>query len=104
MEELRFYEIWREPGPIDFRNRFYGDPSVKFRLQPNFLELMRTVEDSDKTKTIYSYRDITMMLTKYVCSKRQTIVDPRNLKLALLNNDPLKDVFKVTAFHRCQAR
>ena len=50
MEELRFYEIWREPGPIDFRNRFYGDPSVKFRLQPNFLELMRTVEDSDKTK------------------------------------------------------
>ena len=84
--------------------RFFGNPNVIFGLQPEFLNVMQSVDGCDQSKTIFSYKEILQMLSKYICSKRTTIVDPRNLKLALLENDPLGKAFRVKAFHRCQVR
>ena len=102
-EEIKY------PGYLIFKNshsnlpkRFYGNPNVKFGLQPDFMAILRTVEGCDQTKTIFSYKEILELLSRYICSKRETIVDPRNVKMALVENDPLGKVFKVKAFHRCQ--
>ena len=102
-EEIKY------PGLLIFKNspsnqtkRFYGNPNVKFGLQPDFMPILRTVEGCDQTKTIFSYKEILGLLSRYICSKRETIVDPRNVKMALVENDPLGKVFKVKAFHRCQ--
>ena len=102
-EEIKY------PGYLIFKNshsnqtkRFYGNPNVKFGLQPDFIPILRTVEGCDQTKTIFSYKEILELLSRYICSKRETIVDPRNVKMALVENDPLGKVFKVKAFHRCQ--
>lgn len=42
------------------------------------------------------------MLSSYILSKKATIFDSRNIKLALVKDDPLGDAFGVAAFHRCQ--
>ena len=102
-EEIKY------PGLLIFKNspsnqtkRFHGNPNVKFGLQPDFMAILRTVEGCDQTKTIFSYKEILGLLSRYICSKTETIVDPRNVKMALVENDPLGKVFKVKAFHRCQ--
>ena len=84
--------------------RFFGNPNTKFGLQPDFLRVVQSVEGVDQTKSTFSVTEILKLLSKYIISKRTTIVDPRNLKLALVENDPLGKAFKVTAFHRCQVR
>ena len=45
---------------------------------------------------------ITRLLSAYILSKKHLIFDKRNIKLALVENDPLGKAFGVTAFHRCQ--
>ena len=97
-EEIKY------PGLLIFKNspsnqtkRFYGNPNVKFGLQPDFMPILRTVEGCDQTKTIFSYKEILGLLSRYICSKTETIVDPRNVKMALVENDPLGKAFKVKA-------
>ena len=104
IEGIRYPDICREKSYVKPAKRFFGNPNVIFGLQPEFLNVMQSVDGCDKTKTIFSYKEILQMLSKYICSKRTTIVDPRNLKLALLENDPLGKAFRVKAFHRCQVR
>ena len=45
---------------------------------------------------------MTLLLSKYILARKKEIFDPRNIKLALVGNDPLGDAFGVKAFHRCQ--
>ena len=82
--------------------RFFGDPNTRFGVQPTFLSVLRNVKDVDKTKTEFKISEIRLLLSKYIISKRETIVDQRNVKIAIVKNDPLGQAFKVTAFHRCQ--
>ena len=82
--------------------RFFGHPDTKFEVQPRFLSVLRSVKDADKTKTEFSINEIRQLLSEYIISKRETIVDQRNIKIAIVKGDPLGQAFKVTAFHRCQ--
>ena len=41
-------------------------------------------------------------MSKYILSRKDDIFDPRNIKLAIVANDPIGDAFGVKAFHRCQ--
>ena len=93
-----------ESSKVKSAKRFVGNPSFEFKLQPNFLKVIRSVEGSDPIKTIFSYEEIIEHFSSYIVSKRNEIFDPRNLKLALVRNDPLGVAFNVSAFHRCQAR
>ena len=47
---------------------------------------------------------MTLALSKYILSRKDHIFDPRNIKLALVENDPIGDAFGVKAFHRCQVK
>ena len=82
--------------------RFFIDPNTKFEVQLRFLSVLRSVKDADKTKTEFSINEIRQLLSEYIVSKRETIVDQRNIRIAIVKGDPLGQAFKVTAFHRCQ--
>jgi len=75
---------------------------TKFRLKPLFLDVVRSVDEVDHKQTIFTYEEITRLLSAYILSKKHLIFDKRNIKLALVENDPLGKAFGVTAFHRCQ--
>ena len=58
----------------------------------------------DLTQTEFSYSEVTILLSKYILSRKHDIFDSRNIKLALVANDPIGDAFGVKAFHRCQVK
>jgi len=103
-EEINYPEIIHKKSLVSPVKRFLGNLDTKFGLQPDFLQVVKSVEGADQTKSTFSVTEVLKLLSKYIISKRTTIVDPRNLKLALVENDPLGKAFKVAAFHRCQVR
>jgi len=80
----------------------YTDKNAKFTLKPKFLKVVQLVPGTDLKQTIFSYEEVTLLLSKYILSRKDDIFDPRNIKLALVANDPIGDAFGVKAFHRCQ--
>ena len=43
-----------------------------------------------------------MLLSTYILTNKTRFFDPRNIKLAIVKDDPLGEAFGVRAFHRCQ--
>ena len=80
----------------------FTDKKAKFTLKPKFLKVVRLVPGINNTQTVFSYEEVTLLLSKYILARKKEIFDPRNIKLALVGNDPLGDAFGVKAFHRCQ--
>ena len=60
------------------------------------------VNQSYQKKSNFAILQITSLLSKYILSRKNEIFDTRNIKLALVEGDPLGKAFGVTAFHRCQ--
>lgn len=67
-------------------------------------QVVQLVPGTDPKQTIFSYEEVTLLLSKYILSRKDDIFDPRNIKLALVANDPIGDAFGVKAFHRCQVK
>jgi len=80
----------------------FTDKNAKFTLKPKFLKVVRSVPGTDQAKTVFTYEEVTLLLSKYILSRKDAIFDPRNIKLALVAKDPIGDAFGVRAFHRCQ--
>ena len=78
------------------------DENDKFTLKPDFLSVIQTVPGVDAQKTIFTYREITDAISSYILTRADELFDPRNIKLALVKDDPLGRAFKVSSFHRCQ--
>ena len=87
---------------------FRGDPTFPFRLQPKFLEVIRSVnafkniDNGDSTRTVFGRGEVVRHFCSYVLENRAKLFDPRNVKVVLVGNDPLGDAFQVKVFHRCQ--
>jgi hypothetical protein len=92
------------PSELPHVNRFCGNPSFPFKVQPKFLNVIRSVEGCDPDQTVFNYQEIVELFSKYILSNRHEIFDPRNLKVALVENSLLGAAFNVSSFHRCQAR
>ena len=73
-----------------------------FTCKPKFLLVLRTIQNMDKNKTVFTYEEILKLLSTYILTHKQKFFDKRNLKLAIVKNDILGDAFEVSAFHRCQ--
>jgi len=84
--------------------RFFGSLNLKFRVQPEFSSVLKSVQGADKTQTEFSMSEILQLFSKYIKSKKDNILDPRNLMVAMVEDDPLGKAFKVRGFHRSQAR
>lgn len=80
----------------------FADKSSRFELKSEFRAVLASLPDFDQSRTRFSYEEVTLLLSKYILSKKETFFDPRNIKLALVANDPLGQAFQVNSFHRCQ--
>ena len=84
-------------------NSFYTNKDRRFTLKPNFLKVIQSVLNPDKKdQTLFSYEELTLLLSKYILSNKNKFFDQRNIKLAMVHDDPLGTAFGVQAFHRCQ--
>ena len=80
----------------------YTNKHAKFTLRPNLLKVLQLVPGVDNEKTVFSYEEVTQILSEYILSRKDDIFDPRNIRLALVANDPIGLAFNVRSFHRCQ--
>lgn len=76
----------------------FKDPNARFRMCTN----LHNVLCNKKEKEIFTYREISTMLSEYIISKKETIFDLRNPYVALIAYDPLSHAFEVKAFHKNQ--
>ena len=90
------------PRATDSATHLLTNKDTKFRLKPLFLDVVRMVDGVNPEQIVFTYEEITNILSKYILSKKNAIFDTRNIKLALVGTDPLGKAFGVTAFHRCQ--
>ena len=74
----------------------------RFHLRPKFLKLIQSMSGVGQGRTIFGFREVTELLSEYIRIKRHSIFDIRNIKIALIHNDPLGEAFNVQAFHRGQ--
>ena len=73
----------------------------KFKIQNEILKEVLRKGGAGPNKKIFTYREITTMVSKYILDRKH-LIDPKNIKLALVENDLLGQAFGVKAFHRSQ--
>ena len=78
------------------------DKKAKFSCKPRFLAVLRTMPETDKNKLIFTYEEVTLLLSTYMLKHKNRFFDNRNIKLAMVKGDLLGEAFGVSAFHRCQ--
>lgn len=91
-------------GPIATKIEpdIYKDKSSKFLLKPLFRQVLSILPNFDTNHSFFTFEEVTALLCEYIDLKRESIIDPRNKKLAIVKNDPLGEVFNVDAFHKDQ--
>ena len=57
------------------------------------------IQSSDE---LFTWSEVVNLLIGYILSKKTTLLDVRNITVALITGDPLEKVFRVAAFHRSQ--
>ena len=80
----------------------WTDRHAKFTLTPELLKVFHLVPGADPLQTIFSYEEVTLLLSRYILLRKRRIFDSRNIKLALVADDPLGNALKVRSFHRSQ--
>jgi hypothetical protein len=60
---------------------------AKFTLQPSFLQVIQSVNGTDSGKTVFSYSEVTTLLSMYILSRKDHLFDYRNKELALDDRD-----------------
>jgi hypothetical protein len=78
------------------------DIEGNYRLKPNFLEVLRSVEGDHQLKTVFSYREVANLLSKYIMKHKDRLIDLRNVKILHLDGDLLGRAFNLRAVHRSQ--
>ena len=101
-DQQRVVHTLRVIRTVDVSPVLFTDKDAEFTLKPKFLDVVRSVPGVDQTKIIFTYEDITGLLSKYILARKDVIFDPRNIKVALVAEDPIGEAFGVRAFHRCQ--
>lgn len=86
----------------NFSTTIWTDRNTKFTLTPELLKVIHLVPGTDPLQTIFSYEEVTLLLSKYILLRKDKIFDSRNILLALIADDPLRDALKVKSFHRSQ--
>ena len=73
---------------------------AKFRLKPLFFAVVQSIEGINQRQTIFTYKEVARLLSRYILVKKDVFFDHRNVKAAIVKNDPLGDAFGVSAFHK----
>ena len=89
-------------GTANTSTAIFTNKNDKFTLKPKFLKVIQSAQGTHSEKTVYTYEELALLLSKYILSNKNEIFDRRNIKLALVSGTLLGDAFGVKAFHRCQ--
>eukprot|EP00095_Tigriopus_kingsejongensis_P004280 maker-scaffold555_size137745-snap-gene-0.25 protein:Tk04280 transcript:maker-scaffold555_size137745-snap-gene-0.25-mRNA-1 annotation:"e3 ubiquitin-protein ligase mdm2 isoform x1" len=77
-------------------------PEKLFRVKPKFLKVIRKVPDVSSTQEVFTYQELTRLLSQYIIMNKNRFFDERNIKVALCQGDILGEAFGLRAFHRTQ--
>ena len=66
---------------------------ILFELESKFLEVIQSV--SRKSRKYFTITEVTGLLVKYICRRRDKIIDIRNPTVALVSEDPLGEAFEL---------
>ena len=103
-KDIEFPQVIHTKNPTEQGRRFFGNPTTKFSMQPNLLNLIRKLAEPNNTRSIFSLTEILDLVSHYIISNKSTIFDPRNVTLALVKDNLLGKALNVAAFHRSQIR
>jgi Zinc finger, C3HC4 type (RING finger)/SWIB/MDM2 domain len=78
------------------------DTEGMYCIKPEFLKVIRKVEGVNQEQTIFYYKEITSILSRYIMSNKNRFFDSRNIRVALVEDDQLGLAFGVKAFARSQ--
>ena len=62
----------------------FTDKNANYTLKKKFLNVVRSIPGTDKAKTVFTYKEVTLLLSNYILSQKDAIFDSRNSKLALV--------------------
>ncbi len=77
-------------------------PHTRFRVLPAFRVVLGLVPGVPADKEIFTFDELTKALSHYILDNKMRFFDDRNIKVALVDGDPLGVAFNVRAFHRTQ--
>ena len=75
----------------------------RYRLRPAFAALLRTVEGGGELGNLATLKSVNILFSRYITSRRDKFFDVRNMKIVMVEGDPLQQVFNLKAFHTSQA-
>lgn len=78
------------------------DIEGRYLVKPAFLKVLRAVEGVNQSQVVFPYREVANLLSKYIMMNKDKFFDLRNIRVAIVKNDPLGVAFGVNAFARCQ--
>ena len=80
------------------------DKEFKYTVKPSLMVLLRKeCEEKDRVKATFTYEEVVKLLFKYILKRRETLFDPRNIKVVRVHQDPLgRALGGIARFHRCQ--
>ena len=77
-------------------------PEMRFFVKGKFRKVLDCLADVPREKAVFTYEELTRHLSAYILSRKRKFFDERNIKVAMVENDPLGEAFDVRAFHRTQ--
>ena len=83
-----------EPIPPEFAKLLF-DVGAPYLVRPEFLKV-------NSNTTIFYYRDVCTLLSKYILNNKDKFFDNRNIRIADVSDDILGEAFNVNIFHRSQ--
>jgi len=83
-------------------SQVYADKDSRFKMYPQLWSALSQLKDFNKNQTVFSYDEIATLLSKYILENKAKLFDVRNIKLAIVKDDPIGAAFGVQSFHRCQ--
>lgn len=93
--------------PLDFMSsnvyRLMSVPTGRYTCKPDFLAVLNTILNPDEDKVVFTFTEIISAFGKYILTHKEKFIDDRNSGVAIIKGDLLESVFKVSAFHKCQA-
>ena len=74
----------------------------RYRLSDHLRELFIASGILNPNKQFFTYQEAANYFSAYIIANKDSILDSRNITVAIIKNDPLAKIFKVKAFHRNQ--
>ena len=83
-------------------NNTYFHKQCHYKPSPALKAVLQTVDTSSYRGDLYMYHEVLNLVSKYISSKKDLFVDPRNSKIVIIEGDLLEDALCVKAFAKTQ--